>query len=161
VLRRVGLVLPTDAQWEYACGAGASTLWFFGNDPDDLPAFDNVDDQRYLLGCTGVIVARAFDDGFCRVAPVGRYLPNPFGLHDLYGNVSEWCRDTGVPLSESVPLPGDGLRGPARSDGLRVYHGGSFANSNGKTSSRLGMPEDARNYAVGLRPARPLQKARR
>lgn len=66
--------LPTEAQWEYACRAGSTTKWFWGDDENDysLYANDSASDGPYA---------------------VGGYLPNQFGLYDMYGNVMEWCLD--------------------------------------------------------------------
>jgi len=73
--------LPTDAEWEYACRAGTTTRHHFGDAPDDLPKYAN---------CGVMPGARV---GGKTTVPVGSYLPNPWGLHDMYGNVSEWCLD--------------------------------------------------------------------
>jgi len=70
--------LPTEAEWEYACRAGTSTLWSFGDDEGQL-------DEYAWYG------ANTCDIGECWPHEVGTKLPNPWGLFDMHGNLTEIC----------------------------------------------------------------------
>jgi formylglycine-generating enzyme required for sulfatase activity len=75
--------LPTEAQWEYACRAGTTTATSFGDKLSSQQA--NFKGKPYNGGEPGPSLNRA--------AKVGSYPPNAWGLHDMHGNIYEWCRD--------------------------------------------------------------------
>lgn len=90
--------LPTPEQWEYAARAGTRTAYSFGDDVDDLPRYANFGDKSYYE--TGSVFSnsahRTLDDGAVHPVEVGSYEPNPWGLHDVHGNVAEWCLDQSI-----------------------------------------------------------------
>jgi formylglycine-generating enzyme required for sulfatase activity len=119
--------LPTEAEWEYACRAGTTTRWSFGDDESRLKDyawyFDN-----------------ACDIGECYGHVVGTKPPNPWGLYDMHGNVWEWCWDwlgfywvnlggwvdpTGPATGSKRVLRGGGFGGGAQS--TRSANRGSIA----------------------------------
>ena len=102
--------LPTEAQWEYACRAGTTTRYSFGDSKRQLKEYANYEvTPRY---------------GDKATAPVGSFKPNGWGLYDMHGNVYEWCLDwyDDYP-SESVVDPSG-----ASSGSFRVFRGGSLFN---------------------------------
>ena len=127
--------LPTEAEWEYVARGGTSTDYFFGDDPERLCEFANLADQSTRQIYREWAVAPC-DDGYGKLAPVGAYAANPFGLHDVLGNVAEWVQECGMPpyswASEDGSVVNRGescdthsLRGgswDSQPDSLRVFH---------------------------------------
>lgn len=151
VLARHGLVLPTEAQWEYACRGGTTTPWSV--ELARLVEVANVADATAKdAGARGT--CEAWRDGYAAVAPVGSFAANAFGLHDMHGNVWEWCRDPGDDYRTPVRT-GDGLRLAVGIDN-RCFRGGSFALPAGAARSavRLALAPDYRDRQLGLRAAR-------
>jgi formylglycine-generating enzyme required for sulfatase activity len=94
--------LPSEAEWEYACRAGTSSEFFFGSwgpilDDSEIPA-----EAKQLLGEHAWFDLNSADS----TRPVGLKRPNPWGLHDMMGNVWEWCADTWH--NDYVGAPNDG-----------------------------------------------------
>ncbi|MGA7496744.1 MAG: SUMF1/EgtB/PvdO family nonheme iron enzyme [Isosphaeraceae bacterium] len=85
--------LPTEAQWEYACRAGTTTRYFCGDDAEALAEVGNIADATAREKYPDWNYAIASRDGFVYTSPIGRYRPNAWGLHDMHGNVWEWCWD--------------------------------------------------------------------
>lgn len=108
--------LPTEAEWEYACRAGTSTPFNFGSEPTH--------EQFNGAGCYGNWTPRG--RGPERVLPVGTYPPNAFGLHDMHGNVAEWCQDLYDYEYYAKSPTVDPLRGPPKGATAQVLRGGSF-----------------------------------
>jgi formylglycine-generating enzyme required for sulfatase activity len=159
-LGRLGLALPSEAQWEYAARAGTSTPWWTGPDHASLANAGNVADSygKVQGNETWSMWDEDIDDGSTVHAEVGSYRPNGFGLHDVVGNVLEWCEDDcfGGFYRESARLdPVARLPGSTE----RVIRGGDFNNtaSRARSSARAqGSPED-HTSSLGVRPARALR----
>lgn len=120
--------LPTEAEWEYACRAGTTTPYSNGADRERLVDVGNIvdADARTLFPDRQTIQS---SDGFIFTAPVGRFAPNGFGLHDMHGNVWEWCADwhAAPAAPEKNDGPGEVVdpQGPATGRD-RVIHGGDW-----------------------------------
>lgn len=98
----IKFVLPTEAQWEYACRAGTTTAWHFGDSAEALSEFAN---------STGT------------PSRVGELKPNPWGLHDMHGSAWEWCADWHG-QAYYAESPSNDPQGPVAT--RRVNRGGSF-----------------------------------
>ena len=85
--------LPTEAQWEYACRAGTTSIYWWGDAQEDAEGKLNGADARLKTVISDLEKSFPFDDGYAFTSPVGNYLANPWGLKDMKGNVDEWCAD--------------------------------------------------------------------
>jgi formylglycine-generating enzyme required for sulfatase activity len=131
--------LPTEAQWEYACRAGTTTPFSFGDSLNGRAAncngnypYGTAADGRYLQ----------------RPRTVGTYSANPWGLHDMHGNVSEWCRDWYGEQAAGGVDPGV-VSGGAE----RVVRGGDrfSSGSHCRSAFRTRARPDIRGWRLGFR----------
>ena len=151
--RRLALALPTEAQWEYACRAGTTTQFFTGQDPESLEGFANAGYLGLADGSERRISDWTESDTH---SPVGFHKPNAFGLHDVHGNVWEWCLDPFHAFG--VPREGDGLRLHPEQAYARVMRGGNYNGDPRQTraSMRYEWGENNQEWDTGVRLARPL-----
>ena len=84
--------LPTEAQWEYACRAGSTSMFSNGNEVDSLAAIANIGDTS-MMEKVSKKTRVTWSDGCAFSNRVGQYLPNEFGLYDMTGNAAEMCQD--------------------------------------------------------------------
>ena len=152
--------LPTEAEWEYACRAGTKTAYSFGDDPD------RVDDYGW-----------SFMNADDRCRKVGQKKPNPWGLHDMHGNVWEWVLDAYDP-DYYQRRSGQTVRNPLlvpRTIYPRVVRGGCWDSDPEGLRSAARVASDPKwkskdphdpqsiwqftaSYAPGFRVVRPLRK---
>jgi formylglycine-generating enzyme required for sulfatase activity len=133
--------LPTEAQWEYACRAGTTTASAFGDRLSSTQA--NFDGSRPYNGAPAGPYLH-------ETTPVGRFPANGWGLHDMHGNVWEWCRDG---FTETPNGGADPFEEP--SSPRRTYRGGCWHNPGGlclSTSRGWGEVGD-RGSGLGFRVA--------
>ena len=131
--------LPTEAEWEYACRAGSTTKWYFGDDEKELDKYawyhQNSDNKTH---------------------PVGEKLPNQWGLCEMHGNVLEWCFDDYVDNYENTPR--DGSENIEEKKEYKSLRGGSWSYDASVTRSafRLRVDPTFRFNDVGFRLLRTL-----
>jgi len=153
---RIGALLPTEAQWEYANRAGSTSIWWFGDDFLGIQGKANICDAAVArAGFNLAVMETEIDDGYIQFSPIGNYDPNAFGLHDTLGNALEWCRDF-FQYYASVDARGaegarDGPPGPTR-----VVRGGQWGSGRKtlRSSQRAAETPESRGMPNGLRISR-------
>jgi formylglycine-generating enzyme required for sulfatase activity len=181
--QRTGLniQLPTEAQWEWAARAGSDLPFWFGSLEADFSAHANLGDAMlarfggdpYTQDSAKAAFTNPnrydnwipqdarFNDGGFITEPVGRYLPNPWGLHDLHGNAAEWTRSALQPYPYRDDDGRNALQATPHTE--RVTRGGSWRDRpfRSTASFRLPYPTYQRVFNVGFRVVAedPLQTA--
>lgn len=135
--------LPTEAEWEYACRAGTTTPFHHGETiTSDLVNYRGT--ETYNDGPKGVYREETTD--------VGTFPPNAFGLHDMHGNVWEWCADHWHKNYKRAPKNGQAWL-DGGDDKYRVVRGGSWADSPAycRSACRYHLRPAARDRVIGFR----------
>jgi formylglycine-generating enzyme required for sulfatase activity len=126
--------LPTEAEWEYACRAGTTTKYSFGDDESRLDEY-----------------AWFEDNSAGKTRPVGKKKPNPWGLYDMHGNVFEWCSDF-FDYAYYEKSPESDPQGPASSDSRAIRNGSSVCTAGlCSSANRCGQDPSTRDFDLGLR----------
>lgn len=128
--------LPSEAEWEYACGAGSDKAYYWG---------DSYSEEIVEKFCW------YSENSGGKVHPVAQKEPNAWGLYDMSGNLWEWCEDRYHPNYENAPA--DGSAWSSGTGGLFVFRGGRwFSNiSYCRSASREGYGPDRRGGSLGFR----------
>ena len=167
-LFKYDLELPTEAQWEYAARGkwtdanetpSSNPVFWTGNTVDSLQGTLNIADMggRRLGSPESWRFEPTLDDGHMVHAPIGSFKANPFGLHDMLGNVWEWCSDR----FGDYTLPTESGTGKrlAPEDAPNLFRGGGFRASSVhvRSADRYSIyAADYSAYDVGVRPARAV-----
>lgn len=131
--------LPTEAEWEYACRAGSSAPFCNGELTEPYCAQDAVLCE----------VAWYCANSGRKIHPAAEKSPNGWGLHDMHGNVNEWCQDW---YGEYSPEPQTDPVGPGSGLGKVIRGGSWFSNAkNCRSASRFHWPPNSRSDAIGFR----------
>jgi len=157
--QRTGKVyrLPSEAEFEYTLRGGTTTRYWWGDGtPTRLVENLTGSGDRSHIGRRWSHAFRGYSDGFWGPAPVMTFAPNPFGLYDINGNVSEWAQDCWHESYVSAPNDGSGWLNPGCS--THVVRGGSWGSSPDQVNSayREGADGNMRSGRVGFRVLREL-----
>ena len=123
--------LPTEAEWEYACRAGTTTPYYFG---------ENITDKL-----------ANYNSNVGETTSVGQFPPNAFGLYDMHGNVWEWCQDDWHDSYKNAP--NDGSAWVSETSSTKVTRGGSWGINPDfcRSATRNTTARDDRSYFIGFR----------
>lgn len=132
--------LPTEAEWEYACRAGTTTPYYTG---------DNLTTNQANYNGIESVYDNLIGEYRQKTLPVGRFPPNPWGLYDMYGNVSEYCSDWYENYSDTDqtnPIGGN-------KEWCHVHRGGSWKDNEKscRSANRFLCLPIRRNCSIGFR----------
>jgi formylglycine-generating enzyme required for sulfatase activity len=136
--------LPSEAEWEYACRAGTTTPFHFGETiTTDLANYNG--NYTYGDGVEGVYRKETTE--------VGSFPPNNFGLYDMHGNVYEWCQDSWHDNYTDAPTDGSAWLSSKEDSNTKLLRGGSWLNDPDYCRSAYRSYDflDGNYYAIGFR----------
>jgi formylglycine-generating enzyme required for sulfatase activity len=136
--------LPSEAEWEYACRAGTTTPFHFGETITGKIA-------NYASGTTYREEKKEKSRG--KTIAIGRFPPNQFGLYDMHGNVLEWCMDDWHSNYEGAPNDGSAWAKNAETVSSKVFRGGSWNSypRNCRSAYRFFYSRVFRDFSIGFR----------
>lgn len=148
--------LPTEAEWEYAARAGATTRWPWGDRADDACKFANVYDLTEWQGENYYPKEFECGDGYKNTARTGAFAPNAFGLFDMIGNVWEWVAD--CYNASYVGSPPDGSAWLTGTCDKRMTRGSAYRTLlwSSRVAARREETSSNRMLDVGFRVARTM-----
>jgi formylglycine-generating enzyme required for sulfatase activity len=143
---KIGARLPTEAQWEYACRAGTTTAFFFGD--------SNSGTQTNSKGSQPAGAAKKGQPQG-RTVPVKNYPANAFGFYEMHGNVREWCRDYYAQNFDDLPEK-DPERTARQTENAHVIRGGAWNSGAAHSAVRIYHKSDTpAGESIGFRIAAP------
>jgi formylglycine-generating enzyme required for sulfatase activity len=149
--------LPTEAEYEYAERGGTATQYWWGDGapPREVENLTGSGD-RSPAHRSWANAFQNYSDDFWGPAPVMSFQPNPFGLYDIDGNVSEWVADCWHENYVRAPTDGSAWVNPGCEE--RVIRGGSWGSApdQDRSAFRMGAAADSRSGRVGFRVVREL-----
>lgn len=151
--------LPTEAEWEYACRAGSKTSYCFGDNSVPLSDYDWYADNSGIVKLdSGAKFKMPEDikeymswlkDNNCQTHNVGQKKPNAWGLHDMHGNISEWCADYYDDYASRAEID---PKGPTEGS-ERVFRGGCWisGSSHCRSATRTRINPKQDSFLIGFR----------